>query len=88
MHEKKHLHNVATSLRIGIDTVNSCKDQFFLQMAQLGHVLSRLLDLDLWISSDDTKAGAGSIKQHSVELVEHLGALATILAHDNSIGYA
>ena len=57
-------------------------------MAKFGDILTSLLHLDLRISGDDAKASARGIEEHSVELLEHLGALPSILADHDCVGDA
>lgn len=69
---------------MSIDTINSRQKEFFLRMTQLMHILLSLLNLNLGVSGDNSKACAGRIKETSVKLSEHFGQFTTVLTrHDH-----
>ena len=57
-------------------------------MRELGDVLLGLLDLDLRVSRDDTKACAWCIEEDSVKFGEHFWHFSSIIAHHYSVGDA
>jgi hypothetical protein len=81
----RNLHDVATSLAVGINTINGSKDQFLLQVTESHDILLGLLGFDLGVSCDNTEACAGGIQKTSIEFSEHAGQLAAILARHNAV---
>lgn len=82
---KFHLHNVATSFTVSVNTINSCKNQLLLKMTKSHNVFERLLSLYLGISSNNAQACARSIEQTPIKLFEHVWKFSTVLTRHNAV---
>lgn len=73
---------------MGVDGVDCCLDQLFLKVTELLDIVLSLLDLDRWISADDTETSAGCIQKNTIILLEDLGDLPSVIVGNNSVGSA
>ena len=84
----KYLHNIAARLRVGIYAIDGRLNQFLLKVTKFAHVILCLLDLNAWITGDNTETRTWSIKQASIKLLENIRHLPSVIVGYNTIGNA
>ena len=64
---------------MGINGVYGCLNEFLLQMAKLSNIVPCLLNLNTWISRDNTYTGTWGIKETSIHDMATRNYASTIL---------
>jgi hypothetical protein len=80
-----YLHNVSTGLGMSINTIDGSLNKFLLQMRKSLYIVLSTLNLNLRLTGDHTETCAGSIEEASVEFLEDMRHLATVIVNYDSV---
>ena len=78
------INDISSGFRVSVNAVDGSFDQLLLEMRKLSDILLCFLDLDGWISSNNSETGARGVEQAPIKLLENIWQLPSIIVgYDN-----